>query len=331
MRLESTFANISVEEFLDRITKGHFCWLVKRLSGNDTGITGGHQSGIYVPRQFMQLAVPSIVVTNEYNPTAEVSCYIASHGCLKSGIQAKYYNNKYFPEKGLRKKYDEFRLTRWTGTPIQDAESTGSICILAGSCDRGCSELVGWVSRNEAEEDAIEQWLGKEVEPGQIYSSMADVIADADLLRDLPEAWFRIFPSGHDIFNYVEQAIPQATWTRSIDELLLRRRQREFDIFSVIESHDVMPRIKGGFRTVDEFVQYANSVANRRKSRTGLSLELNLASIFRHEKLKFEMQVVTEQNKRPDFVFPSGSEYHNPEFPSAKLHMLASKTCCKDR
>ena len=56
-----------------------------------------------------------------------------------------------------------------------------------------------------------------------------------------------------------------------------------------------------------------------------------MESIFRYEKLRFEAQVVTEQNKRPDFVFPSGNDYHNPEFPSTKLHMLASKTCCKDR
>ena len=28
----------------------------------------------------------------------------------------------------LKKKYDEFRLTRWVGTPLQDVENTGSIC-----------------------------------------------------------------------------------------------------------------------------------------------------------------------------------------------------------
>jgi len=83
--------------------------------------------------------------------------------------------------------------------------------------------------------------------------------------------------------------------------------------------------------SVDEFIKYANSVANRRKSRAGTSLELHLESIFRYERLKFEAQVITEQNKKPDFIFPSGKDYHNPAFPSAKLHMLASKTCCKDR
>lgn len=37
------------------------------------------------------------------------------------------------------------------------------------------------------------------------------------------------------------------------------------------------------------------------------------------------------KNKKPDFVFPSATAYHDQHFPDFKLHMLASKTCCKDR
>ncbi|MPM95403.1 Type-2 restriction enzyme EcoRII [bioreactor metagenome] len=40
---------------------------------------------------------------------------------------------------------------------------------------------------------------------------------------------------------------------------------------------------------------------------------------------------MTEQNKKPDFVFPSAAAYYNPGFSDLNLHMLASKTCCKDR
>lgn len=104
MNLEKSYKNISLTQFLEILDQKRFFWLVKRLSGNDTGITGGHQSGIYVPRQFMEAVVPSVVTTTEYNPTKEISCYIPSQDCLKTGIQAKYYNNKYFPEKNLAKK-----------------------------------------------------------------------------------------------------------------------------------------------------------------------------------------------------------------------------------
>ena len=78
-------------------------------------------------------------------------------------------------------------------------------------------------------------------------------------------------------------------------------------------------------------MKLALSVANRRKSRTGSSLEYNLAAIFDDENLKYEEQVVTENRKKPDFIFPSGEAYHSPEFPLEGLTMLAAKTCCKDR
>ena len=314
------------------LDQDNFFWLIKRLSGNDTGITGGHQSGVYVPRQFMEAVVPSVVTTRRYNPTQEISCYMPNQDCLKTGIQAKYYNNKHFPEMGMKKKYDEFRLTRWVGTPLQDVENTGSICILAGRCVNGESELLGWVSTTAEEEDLIENWLGREVEPGQMYlSSMETEKKNLPILKQLPASWLKTFPSGRAIFQFIEERFPQNKWNRSIDELLLKRREIEFEIFSEVEQHDVLPNIKVGFQSVDEFIKYANSVANRRKSRAGTSLELQLESIFRYEKLKFEAQVVTEQNKKPDFIFPSGKDYHNPAFPSTKLHMLASKTCCKDR
>jgi hypothetical protein len=105
----------------------------------------------------------------------------------------------------------------------------------------------------------------------------------------------------------------------------------EFSIFTELERKDVLPKIKEGFTSVDKFIKYSHSISNRRKSRTGTSLELNLESIFKYEKLKFETQVVTEQKKKPDFLFPSGKAYRDPDFPELKLHMLAAKTCCKNR
>ena len=332
MNFEATYKNISLTQFLEHLDFNGYTWLIKRLSGNDTGVTGGHQSGIYMPRNFMEAIVPAVVTTERYNPSEEISCYIVSHDCMKSGIQAKYYNNKFFPELNLKKKYNEFRMTRWVGTPLQDVENTGSICIFAGKYNDNGTELLCWVSRSSKEEDLIEYWLGKEVEPGRMYNSkLLDETGEDSLLKLLPVSWFSNFPSGRDIFYFIENKFPQNSWSRSIDDLLLKRRAMEFDVFAEIERHDVLPNIKDGFSSVDEFIKYANSIANRRKSRAGTSLELHLESIFRYEKLQFETQVITEQNKKPDFVFPSGEAYHNPQFPDLKLHMLASKTCCKDR
>lgn len=47
--------------------------------------------------------------------------------------------------------------------------------------------------------------------------------------------------------------------------------------------------------------------------------------------LVFEEQVITENNKKPDFLFPNSICYHNFEFPAEDLTVLGAKTTCKDR
>lgn len=89
--------------------------------------------------------------------------------------------------------------------------------------------------------------------------------------------------------------------------------------------------ITKGFSDVDEFVKVANMVLNRRKSRAGKSLEHHLAAIFDGNAIQYSAQAVTEGNKKPDFIFPSGEAYHNSSFDIQKLVTLAAKTTCKDR
>ena len=72
-------------------------------------------------------------------------------------------------------------------------------------------------------------------------------------------------------------------------------------------------------------------VLNRRKSRAGKSLEHHLAAIFDGNRIQYSAQAVTEGNKKPDFIFPSGEAYHNQNFDVKKLVTLAAKTTCKDR
>lgn len=76
---------------------------------------------------------------------------------------------------------------------------------------------------------------------------------------------------------------------------------------------------------------YSNQILNRRKSRAGKSLEHHLETIFKFCDLKFETQVITEEHKKPDFIFPDGASYHNFEFPADDLICLGAKTTCKDR
>lgn len=335
MGMHALFRGLSLTRFLEEIDRLNFRWIVKRLSGNDTGLTGAHQAGLYLPRAYFQITIPEICTTEKYNPDFFIDkCIIPNADISIRGLRAIYYNSKFFPERGLKKKYDEFRLTRWGGnsSPVQYTENTGSICIFAISRSQGESTAVAWVSSSLEEENLIEAWLGEEVEPGR-FIMCHDVRARSPIFPELtiPHEWLTTFPSGRDLFGHIVNLLPRSKWKLSIDELLLKRRELEFKLFEKIEQEEVLPNIKNGFESVEEFIKYAHSVSNRRKSRTGTSLELNLEAIFLDEKIVFETQVVTENRKKPDFLFPSKKAYNDTSYPTVKLHMLAAKTCCKDR
>lgn len=171
-QFSSLFHGLTLTRFLEEIEINDFVWIVKRLSGNDTGLTGGHQSGLYMPCDFFKVAFPEIYTTERYNPDFFIDkCFIPNADIELTGLRAVYYNSKFFPEKGLKKKYNECRITRWGGAsnPLQDPENTGSTCIFAVS-RKGCeSTAVAWVAASLEEEHIIEGWLGQEVEPGCFY------------------------------------------------------------------------------------------------------------------------------------------------------------------
>ena len=115
------------------------------------------------------------------------------------------------------------------------------------------------------------------------------------------------------------------------DRKLIAWTNMEYKLFKALEHDRYRDLIYKGFTSVDEFVKVANIVLNRRKSRAGKSLEHHLAAIFDGNELEYSAQVVTEGNKKPDFIFPSKEAYHNSGFSVERLISLAAKTTCKDR
>ncbi|MCE3520131.1 restriction endonuclease, partial [Escherichia coli] len=82
-----------------------------------------------------------------------------------------------------------------------------------------------------------------------------------------------------------------------------------FEIFRSVEQAIELPFIQAGFATVDDFIARAQTVLQRRKARSGRSLELHTRAIFVEERLvegtHFAHQPESEPGKRPDFLFPS--------------------------
>lgn len=314
-------------EWLDAHASDEWHWYVKRLAANDTNATGAHQTGPYLPKKQAFDLFPSLYQPQVQNPKVALSSAVDSHGYPERELSVTWYN------QGSR---DECRITRWGGSssPVVHPDSTGAAVVLAFHKRNGADAdfCAVWVCSG-AEDEVLEERVGP-VEPG------APLLVSGQLLLlrpaaqtsctltpvTMPADWLSRFPSGQEIADYCARLRPEPG--KLVDDRLMIRRACEYEMFLSIENIHVLPRLQQGFSNVDEFISYSNSVNNRRKSRSGRSLELHLDALFREERVSFSHGETSEGNKKPDFLFPSSSAYRRAEKP---LWMLAAKTTCKDR
>lgn len=335
-----------LSDWLDDQTGPGFVWYVKRLSGNDTLANGSNQAGPYITKEFLFQRFPAINRTDVKNPDIWFEVYIDSHTDHRTA-RAVYYNNRFHdnPANGR----NETRLTNFGGatSALLDPDSTGALTVFAFALDDNgaASEAHAWVCRHETEEDLVEDRIGP-VEPGQyLIWPLGHGMSTLPLFpppapascwiepADLPPAWLAKFPSAVEI---VRRAVELRALPGQVPDMrLMKRRECEFEIFRSVEQAVEMPNITAGFTTVDEFIARAQTVLQRRKARSGRSLELHAREIFLEELLvegeQFSHGPTSEAGKKPDFLFPSQAAYQDAAFPPARLRMLAVKTTCRDR
>ena len=75
----------------------------------------------------------------------------------------------------------------------------------------------------------------------------------------------------------------------------------------------------------------ALSFLQSRRSRRGQSLENHFRSLLKRLRIPHGYQCTTEPGKKPDFVFPSCEDYHDPTFPRDSLRMVGCKTRVRER
>jgi hypothetical protein len=230
-----------------------------------------------------------------------------------------------------------------------DPDATGALaafvfCTAAGGAPPA---LRVWLCRNPAEEDLIEDRLGP-VEPGAslvwehdqahpdlfIEHKVYGRETDCALRRDeLPPDWVIDFPPAGQIIQKVCELRPAGS--SPPDERLINRRVCEYELFQAIEEAIEFSSINRSFLSVSDFVSTAQRILQRRKARSGRSLELHTRAILIEdgfvEGRDFSHQPESEAGKHPDFLFPSETCYKSALFPDEQLRMLAVKTTCKDR
>jgi hypothetical protein len=316
-------------------------WYVKRLSGNDTLANKSHQAGPYIPKDLLFSVLPALNDRSTLNPRVKLPAFVDSHPEVRD-VTPIWYNGKLFG-----KTRNEARVTGWGGmnSALLDPDSTGALAAFVfvdGATDAGASSLHIWVCEGYQDE-VIEDQVGP-VEPGRsvtwIPGTPVDLLTPKAALSScrlsasqLPAAWLERFPSPTEIVRKSVELRPLQS--EPPDARLVRRRDCEFELFKSVEDATETPRIAQGFASLDEFVSLALSILQRRKSRSGRSLELHTREIFLEEglleNLDFSHSPMSEGEKRPDFLFPSEAAYRDPDFPSSKLRMLGAKTTLKDR
>ena len=160
---------------------------------------------------------------------------------------------------------------------------------------------------------------------------------EADRLDGIIERFGTTFPGTAEFSALARETLPHVPLEDDPDAALLEWLSQEEALFRRLERRVVSARLEAGFvdeggTDVDGFISFSLSVQIRRKSRMGYSLEHHLEAVFRAHDVACVRGAVTENNHKPDFLFPSAEAYQAaPETGLSCLAMLGAKSTCKDR
>ena len=160
---------------------------------------------------------------------------------------------------------------------------------------------------------------------------------EADRLDIIIEKFGTTYPLTADFSDLARLTLPDVRAEDDPDLALLAWLDHEEAMFRRRERRIVASRLEEGFVNengidVDGFISYSLSVQNRRKSRMGYSLEHHLKAVFRAYDIAFDHDAKTENNNKPDFLFPGLAAYLSaPASGGSHLTMLGAKSTCKDR
>ena len=303
--------------------KTSFC---RFITGNDTGKTGSHQSGFYVPKN----AAPLLFGPNyKRGGTFDKFITIKWQNDFETNSRFIYYGDK---------TRNEFRLTRFGRNFefLQD-KYVGSLIVIAEQAEDYYQAFV--LDNGDEIEDFLSFFNLSSLETNQLIDA-SQVQDEGNRLRlAIMEAIRNIqdFPMtremgqmAQDIYNRLNRVSAEDI-RKTPDKILMNWYSAELELFRSIEEKVYRPVYTQPFADCQSLIEFSNSILNRRKSRAGKSLEHHLSTIFHSHDLIFEEQAVTENNKKPDFLFPNSECYHNFEFPADDLTVLGAKTTCKDR
>ena len=312
-----------VVKAIDAVLKGKdsFC---KFLSANDSGETGGHQSGILI-----SLSAKAMLFTDQEMRENHI---LKKNGTIR--WQDDYSTSCTFTWYESKK---ELRITNFgRGRSPLRPEFTGALFVMVKDSEEDYQGFI--LNTDEDIQEFLDSFgltpaeTNRPIELSRVNPEVKEKNAIDAFIAGLTVD----FPSSFDMSQAARMIQFDVYRNRRLtitdpDSALLKWTEEEYRLFRAIEHDRYGGTVSRGFATVDDFIALANQVLNRRKSRAGKSLEHHLSAIFDENRIEYTAQGVTEGNKKPDFLFPSEEAYHDMTFSIEKLCTLAAKTTCKDR
>jgi len=299
----------------------------KYITANDTGATGGHQSGFHIHKNAWKLFFDE---EGKKGSNKDKFVTIKWQNQFETQSRFIYYGT------GTR---NEYRLTRFgKNFPFLEDECIGDLLVISKKSndfyeafvlqsDEDIEDFFAELNISSTDTNGIIPAQFQKKAEDKLYECFLGFIkslkVDFPPTLDLATAARNCYLNSYGITQQIIKSDP--------DKEILKWLDTEFQLFKTIENDRYSKRIQTSFKTVEELVDTANTILNRRKSRAGKSLEHHLSEIFNVYSLAFSTQAITEDNKKPDFLFPSQDAYFNSKFDTGKLILLAAKTTCKDR
>jgi type II restriction enzyme len=297
--------------------------ILKYISPNDVGLTGGHQCGYYLPKNLWEMFTTH---PPEKGRNADSAVQVMWQEDRVTESRVKWYG------KGTR---SEYRLTRFgRNFPFLTADSVGDLLVLV---PESYERFNAYVLDLEEDIEEIQAALGVEV-IGTIaaYRNGTPQVESEeecierrfrDFVKSLAE-----FPPGRVFSEQTQASLVECVPNFNAlvtDDVLLRCMDAEYRLFRLAERQICQPEVVRIFKDVDDFLATASSIMNRRKSRAGRSLENHFEYLLRRAGIPYAMRPNIEG--RPDVVIPSVEAYRNRNFPVERLTVIGIKTTCKDR
>lgn len=233
---------------------------------------------------------------------------------------------------------DSLIVTRRTG-------SNSALCVISAAGTAAESQIESLFGATRLNAGAFES-SGRDALTGQGIDLSRQLILellgiplepDETLSELVVEKYGAGFPPTRDFSEFARNSLPPFDLEANPDEAVVAWMEREELLFAALSKHllsiqlDALIVESSPPRDPEPFQKMMLSHQNRSKSRAGHALENHLAYLFETIGLKFAHGAVTENNSKPDFLFPNESSYHDESFPESGLLMLGAKRTLKDR